>query len=74
MDCYNSEARLLFARERANLLANEMRAARRPANTRPSGSALRRSARLLARLRHPARTARRGGSEAPQTEVVRDFL
>ena len=29
MDCYDSEARLLFASERANLLANEMRAARR---------------------------------------------
>jgi hypothetical protein len=36
MNCYESEVRLLFSRERADLLANEMRAARH-AVARPEG-------------------------------------
>ena len=38
MHCYESEARLLFARERATLLASEMRAAQRVATTQRNGS------------------------------------
>jgi hypothetical protein len=48
MNVYESEARLLFARERADLLASEMRAARR---TQPSRSVFSRSTGFLARLR-----------------------
>jgi hypothetical protein len=39
MHCYESEARLLFARERATFLAGEMRKAQAAANARRSGSA-----------------------------------
>jgi hypothetical protein len=45
---YDSEARLLFARERAELLRNEMRAARHSSFLNPS-AVLRRSLALLAR-------------------------
>jgi hypothetical protein len=38
MQYYESQARLLFARERAALLAEEMRKARAAANARQSGS------------------------------------
>jgi hypothetical protein len=43
MDCYEGEARLLFARERATFLAGEMRKAQAAANARRSGSAQGRS-------------------------------
>jgi len=59
MNCYETEARQLFARERANLLANEMRATRRPANPQPTSSALRTLA-AIAR-----RAARRGPKFTP---------
>jgi hypothetical protein len=55
MICHDSEARLLFARERANLLASEMRVVRHAANAEPRRSALRRSTALLARLRKERR-------------------
>jgi hypothetical protein len=45
---YHSEARLLFAREHAQLLQNEMRAARHASSLNPS-AVLRRSLALLAR-------------------------
>jgi hypothetical protein len=45
---YDSEARRLFARERAQLLQNEMRAARHASSLNPS-AVLRRSLALLAR-------------------------
>jgi hypothetical protein len=45
---YDNEARSLLARERADLLASEMRAARR---TQPSRSVFSRSSGFLARLR-----------------------
>lgn len=41
MNVYENESRLLFARERADLLASEMRAVRRPANEPGAGSRVR---------------------------------
>jgi hypothetical protein len=41
MNVYENESRLLFARERADLLASEMRAVRRPANGPDAGSRMR---------------------------------
>jgi len=52
---HDTEARSLFARERAELLASEMRAARGPANVEPSGSRRRRLIALLAHLRQQRR-------------------
>jgi hypothetical protein len=55
MICHDSEARLLLARERADVLANEMRAGRYAANADPRRSVLRNSTALLARLRQERR-------------------
>ena len=65
MICHDSEALLLFARERADLLANEMQAARHAANAEPRRSALRRSTALLTR---PRQERRERQYEAPAFE------
>jgi hypothetical protein len=59
MNYYESEARLLFARERAALLASEMRKAQGFAKVQRTGSARR----LFAAIAR--KTARRGSSFAP---------
>ena len=60
---YDSEARLLFARERAQLLQNEMRAARHPSFLNPS-AVLRRSLVLLARALRMRRESSNETTEA----------
>lgn len=55
---HDGETRSLLARERAELLAHEMRAAHRPAGVESSGSCPHRYRALLARLRRPEWKAR----------------
>jgi hypothetical protein len=55
---HDSETRSLLARERAELLAHEMRAARRPAGVESNGSRPHPVRALLTRLRRPAWKAR----------------
>jgi hypothetical protein len=55
MIVHDTEARLLFARERASLLANEMRTARRAKEAEPRRSAPEMSTGLFSRLREQRR-------------------
>lgn len=57
---HDPDTRSLFARERAELLASEMRAGEQPANLKPSGWRLHSSLALLAQLRRRRRAPQLG--------------
>ena len=63
---YDSEARLLFGRERAQLLENEMRAARHASSLNPS-AVLRRS---LAQLARALRMRREQPNETTEASTI----
>jgi len=67
---YDNEARLLFARERVQLLQNEMQAARQASSADP-GAVARGSLALLARALRIRREPPKEGTEAPTIIAIR---